>query len=114
VRTRIKLIEETPGPGRYEKSLTNLGPSYTFQGPRERFKPEAFPGPGQYNLSLYAKAMMPSYAIGKAKRKSFSICNYPGPGSYNVNKEKSGPVWTVGNEKRFSSSLTDFSLNSKK
>ncbi|OMJ93226.1 hypothetical protein SteCoe_3800 [Stentor coeruleus] len=114
VRTRLKYIEETPGPGKYEKSFSKLGPSFTFQGPRERLKPEAFPGPGCYNLTLYSKAKMPAYGIGKAKRNSFSIPCNPGPGTYNLSTDKSGPVWTVGNERRFSTSQTDFASHTKK
>lgn len=64
------------------------------------------PGPGQYNPKEDgAKAVVPAYAIGKAKRMNSKESGVPGPGAYDSSPGSTGPKWKVGTQPRLNVSL---------
>jgi hypothetical protein len=79
-----------------------------MMGTRFENRSNSVPGPGEYNpKDEVGKAMVPSYAIGKAKRMHSKDSGVPGPGSYNFPLKNSGPKWKVGTQQRVSVSLEE-------
>ena len=66
------------------------------------------PGPGQYNpKEEFSKTMVPSYAIGKARRMNSKDPGIPGPGSYELSPKNEAPKWKLGTQQRLSASLSE-------
>ena len=78
--------EGSPGPGMYDYSKGNGGPSATITGrPEDRSRGDA-PGPGTYEGNLSAvKDKVPAYKMSPTKRSdlvSLEAKGRPGPGMY--------------------------------
>ncbi|OMJ89603.1 hypothetical protein SteCoe_8230 [Stentor coeruleus] len=81
-RPALYIIQDTPGPGKYDYLNKNNTPAYSISRGNNLSKSQEEPGPGQYNpQDTFLSG--PKWKIGtEDKRLKFEEKNGPGPGTY--------------------------------
>ena len=98
--------KSVPGPGNYNVSQgLGKGPKYSIVGKGNTGNNKnGYPGPGQYNDTMYNKTSNPAWKIGTGNRddnlKRVIREGVPGPGMYDYDKGSKGPKFKFGTEKR--------------
>jgi hypothetical protein len=80
-----------PGPGQYEQTNKDNGPTFTFKGKPDNRERSKTPGPGNYNPDHFVtRDKVPNTLISKSSKNglvSREEMEKPGPGNY---EQKSG------------------------
>lgn len=83
-RSEFYSVENTPGPGHYEKLQRPSTPSWIFSKDHEKRQYISTPGPGSYESKVLPKGV--EHSTTKSARKNlFRIGFTPGPGTYESN-----------------------------